>query len=209
MKTDRQKCAAIPLAYFLTLPQVNRCLFQSALSCKCMPRKWNLKNHLVRIQSCDRVEAVQRQKHIMVAAFMVVTGLMEFGMLFKIMQSWVLHLEMWRLVLQGMSAWRVAQWECWKWCGIVNPAGSSNIAWEEVSWSPTTQRKAGTQISRSGHCFGTPLPAFSLWSPSVCSWGLLWPCASPGFGWRVFYSCGGLQGTWLLKTTMHLEDRDD
>lgn len=50
----------------------------------------------VHIQNCDQVEALQRQKHVMVAVFAAVTGLMVFEMLFKITQSWVLHLETWR-----------------------------------------------------------------------------------------------------------------
>lgn len=56
-----------------------------------------------------------------VEAFIVLTGLMIFEMLFKIMQSWALHLEpwRWRLLLQGMFP---GKGEGWKLCGIVNAA---------------------------------------------------------------------------------------
>lgn len=68
------------------------------------------KKNLVHIQSWDQVEV-----------FVVLTGLI-FEVLFKIMQSWVLHLELWRvgrLVLQGMFPWKG---EGWKSHGIVNAA---------------------------------------------------------------------------------------
>lgn len=56
-----------------------------------MQLKKKKKKSPVCIQNCDQVEAVQRQNHMMV--FLVVTGVMVFEILFKVMPSQVLHVE--------------------------------------------------------------------------------------------------------------------